>query len=386
MKIGIITYWKSSDNYGQILQCYALQKYLRERGYDAYLIKYAPTYKENRPLFVKTLQKLQRISLNKIVDLITGKRAKDKALAEENARKNIKRKFDEFRLFYLHSTDIVYHSIEELRKNPPKADLYITGSDQVWNNPLTRPDTAGWYLDFGNETTKRISYAASIGRELLACELKQFKKYIRAFSAISVREYESKCICEQLGMKNVQQTVDPTLLLPIEDYYKLAANISSAVSYMFIYILNITSKEEIFWNNINQYLNKRCLKPKIVCSSGYIQAHELISDHPNELITIPEWLAYIRNAQCVVTTSFHGIVFSIKMHKPFLAILLTNKYAKGNSRITSLLHSLGLEYRIFNPSASFEKQMDKEIDWEKVEHNILQLQQVSYDFLNNNLS
>ena len=158
MRIGIVTYWSSSDNYGQQLQCFALQKYLIGLGHDAYLIKYMPT--SHIPLW-------RRIARSVKYRLLVSSEQKEKdrntkLISERNKLLNCRRGFKEFRDKYIKSTEIVYRNIKELRNNPPDADIYICGSDQVWNNSLKDPDTAGWFLDFGKPTAKRVSYAASI--------------------------------------------------------------------------------------------------------------------------------------------------------------------------------------------------------------------------------
>jgi len=387
MKIGIITYWNSNDNYGQVLQCYALQQYLINQGHDTFLIRYLP-HNSSRPF----LQKLkENLSWGKVVYFLSSQRridkqnqAKEKDLEIVNRKLNTKRKFDSFKAKYIRSTNIVYHSIIELRNNPPLADVYVCGSDQVWNNKLTLPETAAWYLDFGDKKTKRISYAASIGRALQKNEINIFKKNLMAFDAISVREESTYLLCKYIGVPNVRVTLDPTLLLPVDEYRKIEplASVPSA-PYMFMYILNVSTKDEIYWKDIQNYLAMKNLDLKIVCSSGYLQARELLDSHHNIQATLPEWLQYIDQAECVVTTSFHGVVFCIKMHKPFLAILLTNKYAKGNDRITSLLKSLDLSNRIYSPSSSIGKQISKKIDWIKIEEKISSLKEDSCDFLKN---
>lgn len=148
-----------------------------------------------------------------------------------------------------------------------------------------------------------------------------------------------------------------------------------------MYILNISTEEEMYWNAVKKYLHRQNLELKIVYSSGYIQAQQLIKDYPNTLATIPEWINYIDHAQCIITTSFHGVVFCIKMHKPFLAILLTNQFSKGNDRIVSLLNSLNLSERIYDPSHPISSQMERDINWENVENKLLKLQTESYNFL-----
>lgn len=117
-----------------------------------------------------------------------------------------------------------------------------------------------------------------------------------------------------------------------------------------MYMLNISTPEEIGWDKVSAYLQARSLDLKTVCSSGYLPARELIPDNRNILASIPEWIALIRDARYVITTSFHGMMFCILLHKPFLVMKLTNQYAKGNNRMTSLLATLGIEERIHNSS------------------------------------
>lgn len=385
MKIGILTYWSSSDNYGQVLQCYALQRYLINQGHDAFLIKYNPS-NETIPIWRKLINNL---SFQKIVYKFSSQRRKDKQnfileqhLRDFNRKLNVKRQFDEFRHEYIHSTDIVYSSIDELRNSPPEADAYICGSDQVWNNSLLLRNAAAWFLSFGKENVKRFSYAASIGRYLQKKEMPTFRKYLAKFDAISVREDSARELCVQAGFPQTQVTLDPTLMLPIENFRRLEHCNGFQEHYMFLYVLNVSTQEEIYWKEIQAYLQTTNLALKIVCSSGYMQARELLESHHNIQATIPEWLGYIDDAQCVMTTSFHGVVFCIKMHKPFLAIMLTNKYAKGNDRIISLLNQLDLSSRIYNPNKSIDVQMTPVIDWDKVEQKIFALQKVSREFLN----
>lgn len=385
MKIGILTYWSSSDNYGQVLQCYALQRYLINQGHDAFLIKYNPS-NETIPIWRKLINNL---SFQKIVYKFSSQRRKDKQnfileqhLRDFNQKLNVKRQFDEFRHEYIHSTDIVYSSIDELRNSPPEADAYICGSDQVWNNSLLLRNAAAWYLSFGKENVKRFSYAASIGRYLQKEEMPTFRKYLAKFDAISVREDSARELCVQAGFPQTQVTLDPTLMLPIENFRRFEHCNGFQEHYMFLYVLNVSTQEEIYWKEIQAYLQTTNLDLKIVCSSGYMQARELLESHHNIQATIPEWLGYIDDAQCVMTTSFHGVVFCIKMHKPFLAIMLTNKYAKGNDRIISLLNQLDLSSRIYNPNKSIDVQMTPVIDWDKVEQKIFALQKVSREFLN----
>ena len=380
MKIGIITYWSSSDNYGQQLQCFALQNYLKGLGHDAYLIKYKPT------IHISIWRKIASF-IKYHIFTSSAQNVVDCSVKNENQKKT--RDFVGFREKYISSTDVVYNNINELRKNPPNADVYICGSDQVWNNRLEDKNTAGWFLNFGSSKTKRLSYAASIGRELDIKEHKIFVKYLKQFDAISVREQKANVLCHQLGFKKSIIAIDPTLLLDSSCYSVLNNSITnqkiSSKPYAFIYLLNIRNASEIYWEEFHKIITGDGLAIRVVASSGYLPAKEFLLGYENYPATIPEWLSLIRHSEYVITTSFHGVVFCLLYHKPFYAVLLNNEYSKGNDRIISLLVNVGLESRIIKSSIDIKDVQDSNICWEEVDKRLLSLRKKSIQFLNNEL-
>lgn len=382
MRIGIVTYWSSSDNYGQQLQCFALQKYLIGLGHDTYLIKYMPT--SHIPLWRRIARSIKYRLL-----VSSEQKEKDKKLkliCERNNLLNCRRGFKEFRDKYIKSTEIVYRNIKELRNNPPAADIYICGSDQVWNNSLKDPDTAGWFLDFGKPTVKRVSYAASIGRDIDSSEINRFTKYLMNFNAISVREQKAYALCHQLGFDKSIIAIDPTLLLNSSAYDSIEIDSNgidvAGEPYVFIYTLNIRTAEEIYWDVFQKIIAKNGLQIRSVSSSGYLPARELLPGVQNEQATIPEWLSLIKHSEYVITTSFHGVVFCLLYHKPFYAVLLNNEYSKGNDRIVSLLANVGLENRAIASTKDIEKVHIADICWEEIDEKIHQFRKKSIDFLN----
>lgn len=386
MRIGIVTYWSSSDNYGQQLQCFALQKYLIGLGHDTYLIKYMPT--NHIPLWRRIARSIKYRLL-----VSSEQKEKDKKLkliCERNNLLNCRRGFKEFRDKYIKSTEIVYRNIKELRNNPADADIYICGSDQVWNNSLKDPDTAGWFLDFGKPTVKRISYAASIGRDIDSSEINRFTKYLKNFNAISVREQKAYALCHQLGFDKSIIAIDPTLLLNSSVYDSIEIDSNgidvAGEPYVFIYTLNIRTAEEIYWDDFQKIIAKNGLKIRSVSSSGYLPARELLPGVQNEQATIPEWLSLIKHSEYVITTSFHGVVFCLLYHKPFYAVLLNNEYSKGNDRIISLLEFLHLSNLIVSNSESLKQINFENIDWIDVDAMIALLRQKSTHFIDDTLS
>lgn len=389
MKIAILTYWESSDNYGQILQCFALQRYLIDCGYDTYLVKYSPR-EQQVSIFRKIGQGFKRIiGLSQIKKYVALKKfqKEEYQLRTINEKQNVYRDFSNFRNHYIRSTEKIYYSINDLKNNPPEADLLICGSDQVWRDSLKIKNVAGWFLQFGNEKTRRISYAASVGRTIANSEREIFSRYLSKFNAISVREKATCEFCRQIGYDNTKLVCDPTLLLT-GDYYKEIFEIPGCVDknpYIFFYTLNILSKDEIAWDVIDKQRKRRKLAIKAVASSGYYQARSIIPGVENILATIPEWMTLILNAKYVVTTSFHGVVFSILFHKPFIAISLKGKYSDANNRIRDLLTELGLEACLCSDEEEIDSAFDSTINWETVEKKLEKYRERGIKFLERNI-
>lgn len=392
MKIGIITCWDTMDNYGQQLQLFALQHYLRYIGHDAYLIKYSPLqYTSKLSLFLEKIKEFVKLLIVNIFPKLT-KKTKYKLWYQEYKKalleKNKNRQFTKFRAKYIHSTTNVYTTLSELQRNAPEADAYITGSDQVWHDSLFLQGAGGYFLQFGKPGILRISYAASIGRTITKKEKDIFKKYLSNLDYISVRERSAKEECIKVGISNVEIVNDPTFLLS-NDAYEDILNDGNIVPlnrpYIFIYILNIGTTEDIGWSSIEPYVKKQNLDVKVVASSGYLPALELIPGYSNIYATIPQWLALIKYANYVITSSFHGIVFSILYHRPFLAILLKGHLRTANSRIINLLENLNLKERVFNMSRPLKEQIGSPIDWNTVDNKVKELRQKGISFLNKSL-
>lgn len=364
-KVGIITFWQSKDNYGQLLQHYALQFFLTKIGYDPFLIRFMPTPIGTHMNLWKLLINIVKVyPIMRYVYRITCKRVEDNNLKwlEE---KNKLRDFELFKKEYIQSSDKIYFSIKDLRDESPKADYYIVGSDQVWCMLLNSENNKGYFLDFGDEGTKRIAYAASFGREDYPSSLKPIlSKMLKHFNSISVREDSGVKICAEVGCE-ATKVLDPTFLLSRLEYLKISSNIKCD-RFCFIYSINVTKKTELFWKEISYYSEKNNLKPLIVISSGHFPARKVLGEYDYIFPTIPEWLYYIDNAEFVVTPSFHGIAFSLIMNTNFIYIPLEGEHSKGNDRVFSLLNMLGLNSKICRVGKNFEECLNSPINWENV--------------------
>lgn len=354
MRIGIMTFWESQDNYGQILQCYALQKFLQNKGHDAFLIRYR--------------KKIEPISLLKricalMVDLIRKpdyfhqrkmmKRFKELNDIQVQENKKHPRFFDSFKGKNIRATPVVYNQ-HDLYGTPPDAEVFIAGSDQIWSTP-----DDGFFLSFVPNNKIKIAYAAS---GLPRSAGKEFIPLMSNFDIITVREDITVDICTKLGIDNVQVVPDPTLLLTGDDYsfdQDNSENKASVTPYVFIYMLGNSTSYDI--EEIYSWAKSKNLDVKLVASNGYCDGHTKC--YPK----IEDWISLIRNAKYIFTNSFHGMVFSILLHKQFMVIPLSNEFGGMNARLTTTLGSIGLESRILNSSLDM---IDSEINYREVD-NIL---------------
>lgn len=333
VNIGIITYWWSKENYGQILQMYALQEYLRLNGYNPFLIKYDPSKDPdliNSKSNVSYLQKL--FNPKAIIRFI--KRKKSYKLRERE-RQYYPRYFDKFIKENIQESERVYNSIEELRRYPPKADIYITGSDVVWSS--FRP---AYYLDFGATNVKRISYAPSFGRGTVPEEeLKKIKPFLEKFNLVTVREKQGVDICLKAGVSDAKFVLDPTFLLSAKNYKDISSESINKKDFCFLYLLG--SETSLSSKEVFSKLNKNGLETIYATCERY-------DKYPKVYPTIYEWLEYYSKAKIIITNSYHGCIFAIIFKKDFIFLPLTGIHAPLNVRVTSLLSQLNLSERILD--------------------------------------
>ena len=379
MKIGIITFWQSNDNYGQVLQCFALQQQLIKLRHKPFLIKYVPLQKTVQTSIAEKLWKLIQIYpiFLKLRKMQKAKQAKAFTL------KNRQRKFDEFRVKHIITNGVIYHGLSDIQNNPPDSDCYICGSDQVWSLLLDNDENQAFYLNFGDKDTKRIAYAASFGRDVYPMELNgKLHDMLVKFNAVSVREKSGIGICKKVGIQAVD-VLDPTLLLSMKEYVQIIEKPSVREKYFYTYFLNITSEKDLYWEALLDYANQYGFKSISTTSSGYFIGKEICSNTEYVYATIPQWLGYIQNAEFVATTSFHGVVFCLIMHTNFIYFPLKGTHSRGNSRVVSLLDYLGLHEKIFDGNMTIKQCIERPIDWNKVRAKLNIRKNDSINFLEN---
>ena len=379
MKIGIVTCWQPDDNYGTQIQCFALQMYLRLLGHDAYLIRY-----KRFEDMVKPKMTFSRIL--KVFNPYIVLRHIYYMLLDKNRVKNMDlndRKSPEFREKYLNMTDI-FDSYQDLKDNPPQADLYIVGSDQVWNITYEQNNNIGaHFLAFGKESTKRISYAASFGFSLEKLDIKYAKKIfplLKAFAGISLRERSGIDICNTIAKINNDelksiQVCDPTMLLSAEQYLNLFNSENVDISeepYVFVY--NIIAPSELDIVKISEWASENNLK--VVYTMGHGRSSKIDHIYP----TVPQWVKLIANAKYVITNSFHGTVFSLLFHKN-CAVYPINIATSTNGRLETLVN-LAEQNFVVEKGNSFVDKLNITIDWNIFEKNKSVLRNQGIDYLN----
>ena len=339
MKILTVTN-TSTNNYGSVLQAFALQKKLAELGADAYVLR------KNGPT---------KSMLQKLLSYFTTKHysVKDK-LAIRKSRKQYAKKRSKLNEFYANNIQsLVCHSLNEASILAEAADVLLAGSDLIWSSDadmLSEFTT----LQFGPAELKRFSYAASVGAEKYdESSEKIIRKGLANFSAVSVRESSTVNLIQGLTCKNVIQNIDPVFLFDSSFWDNVAAKRIIENPYILVYVL----RPEPLTLAAARKLSEITGKEIFVISNRIIDGMNNITDAGAE-----DWLSYIKNADYVLTNSFHGTAFAVVFKKRFLAVAI-----EGNGiRVSDFLASIGLENRIALSLDDVEK-IDEPVDWESVD-------------------
>lgn len=360
MKVGVITF-HSAHNYGASLQTWALQKVLKNLGTDPCVIHYHPDIIDQ--LYVAPKQD----TLKKKIKYLTKKKYRNRVKMQVVKNKKYNR-FIHKRFQLLGD----FRTYEELEHAKLGLDAYITGSDQVWNSDHTNGFDPAYLLDFAEPGTKRISYAASVGREYILPQYReQFQKSLESYTAISVREASAKPAIEALTDQPVDVVLDPTLLLSKKDYEELKKPGLFEGRYILVYMMEANKELVKFANRLSKAIGLPIIQRK----PPTVFRNELGSYYTD---TAAEFLSEIEHAEYVLTNSFHATVFSLIYEKPFISMLHTSTGA----RTSDLLESVGLESHILYKTEDFHDIHQFDIkDKSLLRQRIQELQKTSYEFL-----
>lgn len=375
MKIGIITFQRA-NNYGAMFQAYALSKYLEQQGHDVFILNYA-TDDQERVSFSSKLYKF--IVVHRCSFKHFYKRIFLQAIVNQREKLFVD-KFIAYRKQHLKLTSKSY-TYEDLCTQHPMADVYITGSDQVWNTDFTSC-SMGYLLAFLPDGIKRISYAASFGKKVLDSKYHQkFKDELIKFTAISVREKNGLDIVQDVASIDATLVVDPTFLL--SDYSELIDySLVPEKPYIFVYRLS-QNRALTTWMSalIKKASNKENLPVYTVSTNGCYKDKE----YGEQLIPTPgQFLGLLEKANFFVTNSFHGSVFSILFKTPFIVTARDQFPDQQNLRMVELLNNFRLSERYLPPFASFEQIDDilnNTFDFDEIHNRVRDYKKTSEDFL-----
>lgn len=348
MKIGILTFQRTS-NFGSMLQAFALCKAVRDLGYDCDIVDYTCVAVEDREALHPKFTSLRAIAKFLLFDRKLIAKGKE-LLAFINKQKMLSEK---------------RYSKSELKKACEAYDIFLVGSDIVWDPKITNNDLT-FFLDFVPEAKGKIAFASSLGKEpeigseFWTAAFNNLKK----FDGVAVREQSTaKSFSEQLA-KNVEWVCDPTMLLSVEDWNLVTSEKYKEENYVLVYFNSGTALDDAI-----AYAKKINAKVYVINYGLPIKGTKNIS-----VKTLEDFLSLIKYAKCVFTGSYHGFLFSIYFKRDFWF------YNRAHAeRMLSLAGKMGLLSRDRgNAELAFNH-----IDYQYVTPKVVEFRQQSLSWLKN---
>lgn len=345
-------------NVGAGLQAFALQKYLLDKGNDVEIIDYKPVYLSGHySLFTINNPKYRKPVIN-ILYLIAKLPNRIKRLISQR-----KKRFDLFKKEYLLLTSKKYSSNSEMFDQFQDADIFIVGSDQVWNPLFQNGKDPAFFLDFASDSKVKISYAASFATDQLSEEdEKRMYPLLSRFDEISVRESRGIELLNKMGL-NAICVCDPVILIDQDVWKSLAVYQNNRKKYIFYYDFDNNSKVQAVIRKYADEMNYDVLS--VTYAEGMIYCRDM-----GPL----EFLGYIMNAEIIVTNSYHATVFSVIFHKPFYVF---SRKENLNSRIEDFITYLELQNKCY----SLNSLGSIEYSWEEIDEKVIKLREKSEDYL-----
>lgn len=348
MKIGIITFQRAYS-YGAKLQAYALSTYLCMLGHQAEIIDYSNIGEGKAP----------GIKFNSFNSFIKSFICYLNSFIKEKLRR---KKINDF--FFKKTPHTLQHYNSETIKNIEKDfDIFIAGSDQIWC-PRYNLGDLNFLLSFVKDSKKKFSYAASFGFSSIDFKYeKTYKQCLNSFNKILVRETEGVNIVRQLTQRDADVVLDPTFLLNIEQWNTIAYYpFKKKIKYILCFkILSVSS----VYKKLIDHLSLLTGYHIIVIDTSY--RYKPIKGRLYSTAGPEEFLGLIKEAQLIVTNSFHATVFSILFNKNFYTVLNENGL---NSRMTDLTNKLGLSHRMFDDKSELPTLANLNINYQEVNYRL----------------
>lgn len=330
MKIALITV-QNANNYGAILQAFAMQEVLKKFG-DVEVLHY-----KNRHIS-------RSFDLIRFKPTIHGLLGSGKDVCRVFPRYRVIKKFKRFIAESLNLTDNMdYAGLVSAEGY----DLYVAGSDQIWNPDCVGSSgklDLGYFLDFVPSNIRKISYASSMGSyRYTDKQSEQVKSLLSSFNSLAVREEDTQKYLQILVEKPVKHVLDPTLLLKKNEWrnlLSLGAGNSNSNKYILLYTV---PKVPLLREVVSFY--SKLLNLEVISIDQGLSAGAKVDRHIRDAGPL-EFIELFDNAEFIITDSFHGTCFSLIFQKPFVAV----STKKHSNRIESLLSLVGLENRLIKES------------------------------------
>ena len=356
MKIGILTFhW--AQNYGAVLQCYALKSKLQEMGHDVCIIDRVPQYRG----FLRNLY--HRISYKYFWSWL---------------------KFSDFNRKYLVPKTRQYNSMDALMKQftQEKLDAVVVGSDQVWRWGMMGYN---YFLDFVDKYyTRKYAYAASFGLSYWTdngLSTAHVTRLMKEFKAITVREHTGITLCERIFGVQARLAVDPTLLYDASFYERTLLEGMPKVSQHKVVSCILGDENLDQCKHISNWAEKEGMAYEELFWTDWgfpaLRKGKARWLH----LSVQEWLNAIRGAEYVITNSFHCTVFAILFRKRFLVL---DNHSGGIDRIRTLLSTLGLKHHslaTLGDEEELHRRLDTPISYDDVDARLNALRKESLAFL-----
>lgn len=384
-------------NYGAVLQAYATQSFLERSGYIVDILDYErqESFRKTDPI-ERLLNSLHRHGLIRTTKKLLGKvvrlparRIQKKFLS--NLQLSRARNFEDFKSCYLSFTQDHYLDYDSIVLNKNAFtnlfDFFLVGSDQVWNPQFHNERALNVYLLNFVNGVRKISYASSVSSTIPDHLTDLYRKCLLDFDYISVREEGSAVEIERVLGYKPTVNVDPTLLLDAQQWEEIARKPKVDVQKPYVFVYDLYRSEDIL-PVVERVAKRQKLKyvnytPVLFLRKGRF---------PNLQYTYytngsSEFLWLLKESDFVITSSFHGVVFSLIFSKPFYAILWNRKEKlRQNDRIVDLLRKVGLEDRCFvDPKEILKRGLDRSINWNEVHEKLNELRERSANWLLNAL-
>jgi len=369
-RIGLITF-HASHNLGSLAQTYAMQYIISEHyGEDVTIIDFSSEAQRDMYSIFPNVRNWKVMVKNTINLLFYGV---------------FRRRYWDFQKFIIEKfklTERCYFDDDDLRELEGKFDVLICGSDQIWNVTCTDFHEA-YFLNFDNQARK-IAYAVSMGgRSLLEADgVDRYKTYINNFDEISVRERNGQSWVSHLTEKPVVVVADPTLLVPIEVWDGLVEDPNIDGDYIFFYGVPFSPKT---YDAVADIGRKLSMPVVMLDAKSYIYRLNFLRGIKLHTGSRPQdYFGLIKNAKLVITTSFHGTIFSTLFKKDFWTITFegTNK---DDDRVETLLDQLGLKDRFVYLENLDQVDLEKKVDYSGFDERLRPLRERSLEFLDNAL-